>query len=33
MNVSGKTAMKPTEFAASGEETISPIQAKNQEKA
>ncbi len=33
MKVSGKTAMKPTELADSGEETISPSQANTQEKA
>ena len=33
MNVSGKTAMKPTELAASGEETSSPRNANTHEKA
>ncbi len=33
MNVSGKTAMKPTELAASGEETSSPRSAKTHENA
>jgi len=33
MKVSGKTAMKPTEFAASGEDTSSPRRANSQEKA
>src|SRR5437764_3932456 len=33
MNVSGNTAMKPAEFAASGEETISPTNANTQENA
>ena len=33
MNVSGNTAMKPSEFAASGEETISPSSAKTHENA
>jgi hypothetical protein len=33
MKVSGKTAMKPTEFADSGEETSSPSSAKTHENA
>ena len=33
MNVSGKTAMKPTELAASGEETSMPRNANTHEKA
>ena len=33
MKVSGKTAMKPTEFAASGEETSIPSSAKTHENA
>ena len=33
MNVSGKTAMKPTELAASGEETSSPTNANTHENA
>ena len=33
MKVSGKTAMKPTEFAASGEDTSRPNSAKTHEKA
>ncbi len=33
MNVSGNTAMKPSEFAASGEETIRPSSAKTHENA
>ena len=33
MNVSGKTAMKPTELAASGEDTSSPRNANTHENA
>ncbi len=33
MKVSGKTAMKPTEFADSGDDTISPSHAKTHENA
>jgi hypothetical protein len=33
MNVSGNTAMKPTEFADSGEDTSRPSSAKTHEKA
>ena len=33
MNVSGNTTMKPTEFAASGEDTSRPSSAKNHENA
>ena len=33
MNVSGKTAMKPTELAASGEETSRPSSANTHENA
>ncbi len=33
MNVSGNTAMKPSELAASGEETMSPSSAKTHENA
>lgn len=33
MNVNGKTAMKPSELADSGEETIRPSNANTQEKA
>ena len=33
MKVSGKTAMKPTEFAASGEDTSRPSSAKTHENA
>ena len=33
MNVSGKTAMKPSELAASGEETSRPSSAKTHENA